>query len=254
MSQYNIIQAIYMSFYSRKLYQDVGKNWGGKTFLYLAFLLALSWIGFTINAQIKLNRIYAVSSDEVIAQIPVMTVIKGKISTPEKKPYLIKDPSNNKVFAIIDTTGQYSDISKNDVSVLVTETTVSDKMNKNEMRIYQIPETYSGTINPVTINKFIERIISFVWIFLFIMFFLTSYVYRIIQAMIYALLGKLYCAASGSQVNYGTIVQITMVAITPAIVIATILDYFSITFPKETLMYLLISICYMIYGIRANNE
>ena len=59
MRQYNLLQAIPMSFYSRKLYQDVAQNWGGMAILYLLFIVFLSWIPTTFIAQKKLNAYYS---------------------------------------------------------------------------------------------------------------------------------------------------------------------------------------------------
>jgi len=250
MSQYNVFQAIYMSFYSRSLYQDVGKNWGGKTFFYLAILIALSWVGFTIKAQATLNRIYGASSDAFIAEIPIIKIQKGKISTPEMRPYFIKEPGSNKTFAVIDATSTTVPAQQVDVTVYINEKNIIYKKDENETRVYQIPESYSGTIDPAKMNVVLKRIVSFAWALIFPLFFLVSYFYRIFQVVIYGLIGKLYCAVSNTNVNFGAIMQITMVAITPAIVISTVLDLFSITYPYELLVYFVISMCYMIYGIR----
>ncbi len=44
MKRFGLFHPIWMSFYSRALYRDVAQNWKGTGFLYLLFLLALSWI------------------------------------------------------------------------------------------------------------------------------------------------------------------------------------------------------------------
>lgn len=254
MSRYNIFQAIFMSFYSRDLYKDVGQNWGGKSFLYLFVLLALSWIGDTIYIQSALNRVYAKSSDQYVTQIPVITIKQGKVSTPEKKPYLIREPGVNKPFIIIDTSGKYNDITESDADILVTETKIYDKQDENQTRIHQIPSTFSAVINPVTINGYVKQGINFAWIFIYSFLLICSFVYRIFQCMIYAILGKLFSVISKSNVNYGSILQITMVAITPVIVLSTILGLFMFHFPHEYLTYFVISMLYMVYGIRANKS
>lgn len=254
MSSYNIFQALYMSFYSRKLYEDVGKNWGGKVFLYLFVLLALSWIGQTAIMQSGLNRIYAQASDEFMAQLPLVIIENGKVTTPENRPYIIKDPNGTDVFAIIDTSGKYTDLSGAKSEVLVTKTKIYEQRNKHEVRIHQLPESLNITINPVSINDYIKRVIGFAWIFIFTFVVIISYIYRVLQVLLYSVLGKIFSTISSANVDYGTILQITIVALTPAIVLSTLLDLMSITIPHHNLLYFVIAMGYMIYGIQANKR
>ena len=254
MSKYNIFQAIFMSFYSRKLYHDVGQHWGGKTFLYLFLLLALSWVGQTIGIQKSLGHLYASQSGKFVSQIPVVIVTQGKLSTPANKPYIIKEPGASKAFAIIDTSGKYTDITKSDASLLITATQIISRPNEEEVRIYKIPSVFSATINPVSINEHVKSGISFAWIFIFTCLLVLSYIYRIIQVLLYSIIGKIFSAISHSHVNYGTIMQITMVAITPSLVLATVLDLLMYKFPYQHLTYFLLAMIYMIYGIRANKS
>ena len=224
MSKYNIFQAIYMSFYSRKLYQDVAKNWGGKAFFYLFVLLALSWIAQTYAIQSALTLLYAHESDVFVAQFPALVVIKGKITTPENKPYLIKETGTNKLIAII------------------------------EVRIYQLPSAFSATINPVTINGYVKSGIGFAWIFIFIFVMTFSFIFRLIQVLLYSIIGKIFSAITSSKVCYGTILQITIMAITPSIVLATIFDLLRCSLPHQHLVFFILSMFYMCYGIRANKS
>ena len=254
MSHYNIFQAFFMSFYSRKLYLDVGKNWGGKTFLYLFLLLAVSWVGTTIHFQRSLNKGYAIESEAMLAQLPVLTVTDGVVSTPENKPYFITDPMTDKTFAIIDTTGKYTELAAGENFLLITPKKVITKQKKNETKIYDIPKDYTGTINPVTINGYISAFIGYTWIPFFFFCLIGSFIYRILQALLYSLLGKLFSTVSNSNVSYGSILQIVMVALTPCITLSTILDIFGCEFPKEYLTYFIITMLYMIYGIRANKS
>lgn len=253
-SRYNIFQAIFMSFYSRNLYKDVGQNWGGKTFLYLFILLALSWIGDTIQIQSGLSRMYARTSNAFVAQIPVMTIKQGILSTPEKKPYIIKEPGTENLFAIIDTSGKYTDISNTKADILVTQNKIFNRQDEHETRIHALPTTFSAVINPEVINGYVKSGINYAWIFIFTFLLILSFIYRILQSLLYAILGKIFSAISKSNVSYGSIVQITMVAITPAIVLSTLCNLVMFDFPHEYLTYFVISMLYMIYGIRANKS
>lgn len=252
--RYNVFQAIFMSFYSRKLYRDVAANWGGKAFLYLLLLLALSWILLTYQLQVGLNHFFEKDTDQIINQIPIVVLKDGKISTPEKHPYFIKAPNSNVNLAVIDTTGQYTTLEKANAHVLITETEAISQPKTDETRIYKFPTKLNLTIDPQVIKSNIQEYIGFAWIFIFLISLISSYIYRIIQALIYAIIGKILAAIFLVRLSYWQIVQIAMVAITPVVILATIFDFFVIIFPHQLLFYFILAMIYLIYGLIANKD
>jgi hypothetical protein len=253
MTQHNIFQALYQSFYSKSLYRDVANNWGGKAFLYLLMLCFLSWIGATVNIQRSINHGYEKNSDTFVAQIPVMTVNAGKISTPENRPYFIAEPNSNNLFAVIDTSGTFTTLEKAKADILVTQTEIMSKKS-NETKIYQLPTDFNATIDAKHINGYVKAFIGYTWIFLLVFFVLASFVYRIIEGLVYSLIGKVFNAVLNASVSYGQILQIMLVAFTPTIVVSTLLDLFNVTFPRQLSIYFLLSMVYLFYGVLANKQ
>ena len=47
MKRYSIFHPLVLSFFSKSLYRDVGKNWRGTGLLYLLLIIALLWIPST---------------------------------------------------------------------------------------------------------------------------------------------------------------------------------------------------------------
>lgn len=254
MSQYNILQAIYMSFYSKKLYRDVAANWGGKSFLYLLMLLALSSLFWSYMIEGFTKVAYQSFSAKIIPQIPVMTLTDGKLSTPEKRPYFIEDPNTHSKFAIIDTTGQYTSLEQAKTPLLVTETQIIAQTKPNETKIYTISDKINQTIDPQVIKSFIDPYVGFFWLIIFPIILIVLYIYRILQALLYSILGKIFSAIFKVGLAYGQIVQIMLVAITPAIIISDIQHAFNITIRHEMLIYFLLGILYLFYGILANKN
>lgn len=254
MQQYNVFQAIYMSFYSRRLYRDVALNWGGKAFLYLFMLLALSFISFTYRTQLTLNLFYHESVTEIVKQLPILTVKEGKISTPENHPYTIMDSKTNKKVAVIDTTGQYKTLEEAGAPVLLTETTLISQTSPDQIRIDQVPSQLTAILDPNVINNYIAHYLNYLWIGIYIFGLLGMYVYRIIQSLLYAILGKLFSAMNQINLSYGQIVQIVMVALTPCIVLNTLSNIFMLQIPFALLLYFILTIFYMVYGILANRS
>ncbi|VVC75887.1 hypothetical protein AQUSIP_11880 [Aquicella siphonis] len=255
MQQYNILRAIYMSFYSRNLYRDVANNWGGKAFLYLFILVVLTSIYFTYTIQRDLNQGYQATYINIIKpQVPVITVENGKVITPENRPYFIIDPETHTNYAVIDTSGQYTSIEQAKSLILVTEKEVIMQSREDETKTYKVPADAKESFDPVKINDFIQKFISYLWIPIFIFMVVLAYLYRILQALLYSILGKLFALIFSVKLSYWQIVQIMMVAITPAIVLAEIHHGLRVSIAHEMLLYFLLGIVYLFYGIISNKN
>ncbi len=254
MQQYNMLQAFFMSFYSRKLYRDVAVNWGGKTFWYLFLLLLLSWIFAVYQAQSFLNISFKQMPENIISQIPIMTIKDGKLITPQNHPYIITDPKSHANWAIIDTSGQYQTLDQAKTPILITQTEIYTQTNPNEIKENKIPNHLNITLVPEKIKSYLQYYSHFVWIPIFIFALLGSYFYRIIQVLLYSIIGKIFSAIGNFPLTYSQIVQITMIAITPVIVIATILDGLGVIIKYQFLLYFVLAMLYMFYGIVANKK
>jgi len=253
MQQFNIFQAIYMSFYSKKLYRDVALNWGGKAFLYLLLIIALVSVYFAIAVQGLANVAYKQASANIFPQIPEISIKDGKLSTPEKRPYFITD-TNKKIFAVIDTTGQYKTLAQANAPLLVTETQIITEPKPNEMRIYTIPAKMEQKIVPQQIDFFLQKFIKFLWIAFFFTILIGFYLYRVIQALLYAIIGKIFSLIFSVKIGYGQILQIAMVALTPAIILSTLEYAFTFHVMYELLLYFILTLIYLFYGIMANKN
>lgn len=223
-------------------------------FFYLLFLLALSWIGVIYGMQIALNKSYTKNSELIVSQMPVMTIKDGKLSTPEAKPYFVKDPETKGTLVVVDATGQYTSLEAAKAPVLVTQTAVISQTKPDQIRIDKIPNGLNMVVKPDVVNDYIKKYIGYTWILLFILFVIFSYILRLIQVLIYALCGLVFKAIFKVPLTYGQLIVITIVALTPVIVLSTILDLFGIFVPNEGLIGFMLTMLYLCFGILANKN
>lgn len=253
MRQYGMFKAFFMSFYSKDLYRDVVKNWGGYAILYLLLLVAISWVPITAEMQFMLNHAYDNESDKIIQQIPVLTIVNGKIRTPEKRPYIIKSIDNDKDrLVVIDTSGKYKTLEEAQATMLITETEVLTQTKPDEMRINTVPANWNVTLDPQVINGFIKKYLGYSWVLLFPLFILLGFIYRFIQVLIYSVIGKIMSAMTHVDLSYGQIMQIMMVALTPTTVACTLFSVFNVNFPYQGWLYFALAMVYLLLGIKAN--
>lgn len=252
MRQYSFLQAIPLSFFSTKLYRDVARNWGSDAFLYLFFLAALVSIGVTYRAQVALNGMYAQVSTTVVPQVPVLTLVNGKLSTPEKRRYEILTPGTKDVMMVIDTSGPYTGAEKLKESILITENAVVTKQH-DEVRIRKLPDV-SATIEPMVIDQVIKRYIGFAWIMMYAFILFFSYITRLVSAVFYALLGRIAAALVHVNLTYGQVVRLAMVAVTPALILDEVMLFSTYVLPHYQAIYFGVTALYLVFAVLANKK
>lgn len=253
MSQYNIFEAIYLSFFSKKLYRDVASTWGGKAYLYALMIVSLSWIFSVYVMQEKISFWYARSSNALVDQLPIVSVKAGKISTPENRPYVVVVPETKETLMVIDTSGKYKSLADADTDYLITESSVITK-DGDVTKVAQIPVSLNTTIIPVVINEHIKSWINFVWIFLLPALALISFFWMVIKSLIYGVIGRLFSAITRSGLTLFQCMSLYCVAVTPSLFAWTLFYDFNILFPHRGLTLFVITIAYLFFAILMNKS
>lgn len=267
MKQYSFWQAIVMSFYSRDLYRDVALHWGANPILYLLWLLVLCWIPLILSAQIIINATLNDSNtqstfNQIVAEVPEIRLNEnGTITTPENRPYLVHSPTSKKVIAVIDTTGQYTTLEKQPYLFLVTKTTVMDRKDDGTIELRTIPKGSNFLFDPHVVVAKIQSLAKWLWVFMFPLAVVAVFIGRLVQGLIYALFGKVMSLIVNVALPYSTIFMLTLVALTPVLIISTVMDIvFCFTtvqggvFNHLGLLYFTIAMFYLFFAINSNNR
>ncbi|MEO8400793.1 MAG: DUF1189 family protein [Gammaproteobacteria bacterium] len=254
MKQFSCLKALYLSFYSREFYRDVERNWSGGVLLYLLLLLFICWsvLMFRVQPAITLNM--NSFANAVVSQMPhSMIISNGIVTTPEKRPYLIADPDTKEVFAVIDTSGQFNTLEQAHARMLLTKDTLT-YVDNNEIKIKKLSTDLTLNIDTIKIKETVLRFSGWLWILILPFLLIGSFLYRLVESLLYAVMGKIFAAASNINLPYFDVMKLTIVALTPTIIIGTILAWFSIEFRFQLLFYFVLSMAYMIFAIRANKN
>lgn len=106
---YRYWQAMYMAFYSRKLYIDVYKRWQGAGIVYLFLLITVLTIPYSVNLVSGFNRYFDEDIIKPLSSLPLLYIQNGEVQFDKPMPYFIKNAQGD-VVALIDTTGQVDTI------------------------------------------------------------------------------------------------------------------------------------------------
>lgn len=254
MKHFSFFHVPLMAFFSRELYRDVGVRWRGTGFAYLLFLLVVCWIPVMVLLDVGISAFVRDEAPQIISQIPTVTISKGRVSVDAPQPYSIVDSKTGKVLVILDTTGAITALDKTNALGLVTQTAAILKKNETETRTYSFSEIQDFTVDKDKVTAWVDSLKKWLMPVLFPVLLLASFVYRIILVLIYAAIGLLFAKGTRFEQSYATLVRLSVVAITPCIVISTVLDLAGIRVPVAGPLYAILTLAYLFLGMKAVAE
>jgi hypothetical protein len=254
MKKFSIIHIPPLSFYSKELYRDLAMNWRGVNFLYLFLLLAVCWIPITMRVNKFIGQFVNEEAPKILKEVPDITITNGEVSIKEPQPYYIKGPDSNNVVAIIDTTGTINSLEKTGAYCLLTKNKLIIKQSKVETREYSLSQVKNFVLTGDHAMKWLHIIKKLAVVVLFPIVVGGSFIYRIIQALIYGAIGMLFASGCKVKLPYSALVRMAVVAVTPCIIISTVLLSAGVRLPFASLIYLLLSLGYLFFGVQAVSQ
>ncbi|MCH9718079.1 MAG: DUF1189 domain-containing protein, partial [Gammaproteobacteria bacterium] len=104
-AHYRFLQAIYLSFFSGRLYIDVIRRWRGLGLLYLVCMLAVVTLPYAVHLTIAYRDMMEQKLFVPFKQLPPFSVRDGEVYFYSPMPYEVKN-RHNEVVAVIDTEGK----------------------------------------------------------------------------------------------------------------------------------------------------
>ncbi len=253
MKEYSILHAPLFAFFSRDFYRDVGLYWKGTGLFYLFLIMAIGWAPVVYQLQVSYNNFLQNEMPPILDQIPEITFENGELAIDKPEPYYIYDPENKEIpVAIIDTTGQITSLNETDAIILVTATTIETKKSEQETRIYQLDQiNESFTLDADMINDWMVTINRLFWPILYPLLLLVTFLFRIFAVLIYAGLVMAFAAGFGSELTYAGAMRIAAIALTPVVVVRTVLWTTGASLPFDPLIFFLVVVAYLLFGTSA---
>lgn len=254
MKQFSTVHPLYLSFYSKALYRDVGRNWGKISFLYLFLLLAVCSIPIMFRIHASVSDYLHSEAPKIVKQLPVITISKGVVSANEEMPYTIKDPDSDVPLIIIDTTGKTGSLKGSDALILLTKTKLFFRESLTKTRAFDLSELGDITIDQATAYDLIETFLDYFIIVLYPFALLFSFLFRLVEALIFGIIGMLFSKHMRVPLGYRATLSLAVVSMTPAIIFDTLYHYAEINIPSWWLMNFLIGLGYLFFAVKANTD
>ncbi len=255
MKKFSIIHIPVLSFFSKDFYREVGLSWKGICFGYLLLLLAICWIPMMVKIHTGFSAFVNNQAPPFIDQVPEITITDGQVSIKEPQPYYIKIPDTNDILAVIDTTGTINSLEDANSPCLLTKTDFMWRQGTFETRTLDLSQVKSFTLSSNSIMKFLHITKKFLVVIMYPIVLLSSYVYRIIQALIFAAIGLLFASLCKVSLSYGALLRLAVVAMTPCMIVKTVFGLAGVHLPCGVgLVYLLVALAYLYFGVYACSQ
>lgn len=245
------IQTLTGSFYNPQTYRDVVANKKGNTFGYLALLVLLCTIPLIISIVSGMNNFMKDDGTFIINQLPEIKIKNGEVTMDKESPCFIKSKAGETLIVIDLSDSAGITQLQGSATVLLTKNKLIGQQQENETRTYDLSKIQSFTINADKVNEWYGYA-WLVYIIIFVFLVLFFYIYRLLQGIVNALFGLIISAILKVKLDFSSLLYISMVAITPVAIIASIVLATSIQIPAKGWLGFILTLGYISFGILAN--
>lgn len=245
------LTGIFLSFFSKAFYREVGQVWKGMGMSYLlliTLILSLPFMQVSYFMALKLTN----NLQTLTAQFPVVTIQEGQVSINQPSPQLVIDPVTQKSIGIFDTNStEEVTHDKNILFVINKNKVIINLPNMTTPKVYDLTNAknfiYDKTAMTMIMNK--------IKIALVILFCMTAFLFYFIPStfvvFFYAAVMK---GIARIHLPYKMLCRLTAVALTPTLFLAAILHLLDKTLPYQIIVYVLLSLGYLFFAIEVNKQ
>ena len=250
-TEYSVAHIPIMSFFSRSLYRDLAFRWKGTGFAYLLLLLAVCTLFSAINCHIDLVHFVDHLAPPVISQVPTIKITNGEVTVYKPQPYYITVPRSGRILAVLDTTGTIRSLDETDAILFLTKSGLIIREGQTGSRTLSFAKVDNFTVDQYKVRGWLNNIKRFFLPVAYPVSVLGSFVVKVIQALIYAAIGLLFAKWCKVELKYASLLRLTVTALTPAIIVKTLLGATSVHLPFAGLWYVLATMGYLVFGVTA---
>lgn len=242
-----------LAWFSRDLYRDVGQRWNGVGYGYLFLLLTITWLIILVSAHLSLGQFIESQLPPMLEQVPSVTITDGEVITDVEQPYTITNENGEVIFTIDTRENSELEWFKNtSPGALLTSDMLHIRKSAHELRRIELSDVESFAIDQDIVSGWASSVHRW-WLMVAIPCCLIgSIVFRCLQNLFYAALGLGLASLRGQKLSFDCSMRLAAIAVTPVILLDTLMSLASIQSPPFFLWPLAgigISLSYLAFGI-----
>ena len=254
MRKYTIFHALILApIFSRSLYADVGRRWKGIGLGYMMLLLLIAWLPLAIEAHVKFGAFVRDDLPAGLKSVPAVTIRAGRMSTPVKQPYIIRD-DRGKALVVLDTTGQVTDPEQVEAQLLVTQTQFIQD-NHGSKQIRELRDFPDMVIDATKLQDWAGTLATWMGPLVLVSTWAFTVCTRLVGMLIFAAIGMGLASAMHVRLDFAALLRLTATAMTGVILLDTVLWFVPSLLTSGCIYSMFcwaVTLGYLAFAIRAN--
>lgn len=246
------LRPIYLSFYSAAFYREVGSELAGTWFGYLFFIVALGAIPGMVGGYMAITKIFGTELPAIIRQVPTVRVSGGVASIDPPGPHVVLNPVDNSPLVILDTSGTTTSFDNTTASVLLLKDRMLVRRDGRDAGILKMKDLEDTVIDENLLEGWRNTMWNWMSVIYFPVVVLISFLFRVVQVLLFAVVGMLYARRVDAPIDYAGAIRLTVFAATPAVLVSALRDALGIASNLGTVFDFLLVLVYLHFAVRAN--
>ncbi len=243
--------AFHKAFYSKRFYRSAASRWKRHAVVYLLVLSLVYTMSAVYRLKVETADILNASLPLLAKQIPEITIDRGRVSIDADEPYLIRGPRNNEVVAILDTTGQYQDLSGTESMVLLTADRLFVRRGIDTVREVDLSSVDGFHLNRDRMMSWMSSMVAWMPVMVFPFAAVAAFGLRLLQALFFGALGMTLASGLKRPIPFPAAFSIAVAALTPAIILDTVFNLLGAAPPYWGILAQLVTAVFLVYGTKA---
>ena len=241
-------QAPGLAFHSERPYVAAARSWRGLALGYLLLLAILVWLPTAASLQRDFAWIREAFVPAVTEELPRIEIRGGEAVVMAETPVEITGPEGD-VVAILDPDADRTALDRLDGGLLLTRDTLYLETFEG-VRTLDLSTVASVVVTRESFAAAADTTIRWVGWLLYPVGAALGFVYRLVQALIYALATVVLARSVGTGLSYAAAVRLTAVALTPVMALALLQGVLGFNVPAWWLVSVATTFIYIYFGVR----
>lgn len=239
-----------LAFYSRSLYVLVARTWRGTGLWYLFLVTAFCSLLTTYHVARLMDEIVTRQVYPVVQQLPTLTFTHGTLLPNSAEPIVIKGADGGDPVLVVDTSDNPR-FEQVEAPVWLLKHQARIEQPNGQFKVIDFAPLEQLSLDQAGMQTLVDRTVAVMKPLSYIPIQLSEFLYRALQVMLYALGGIVYAALFKVRLGYKTLLRVTCVAMTPSLLISTILTGLGIYWPVLGILFFVMSQAYLYFAIQA---
>ncbi|MDA8104571.1 MAG: DUF1189 domain-containing protein [Nitrospiraceae bacterium] len=254
MQRFTIIHPLYMSFFSKALYRDVGRNWKGHGFVYLFALVAFCMIPFVLITQSAISDFLNNEAPKIIRQMPDVTINKGKLSIDRPEPYFVRDEKTGEPLILFDADDKADLKERAKVPILVLRSEIIVRGEGGQVRHLALSDVDGFHSDRRLLYDWLDALDESMAMVLYPFAVAFSLIFRVLEVVVFAAAGRVFAKSLNARLTYPALMRLSAVALTPPMMVGAVFNVTGVAVPFWWIAGIPITLAFLYYGIRAVSE